>query len=135
MLTHCTARFVDRDMFMRYRGGGIGHKYMRAIEEIYENMSREQAHHKASKQASSPEEPMNMGDVDGGGSDDEHEPDAPTNIQTPDATGDDDNSDLDGSDYEPPETDSGGSGSSGESNTDDVDSEGEVPESYGLGGL
>ena len=25
-------RFVDRDMFMRYRGGGVGHLYMRAIE-------------------------------------------------------------------------------------------------------
>jgi hypothetical protein len=25
--------FVDRDMFMRYRGGGVGHKYMRAIEQ------------------------------------------------------------------------------------------------------
>ncbi|KAF9783930.1 hypothetical protein BJ322DRAFT_1109780 [Thelephora terrestris] len=24
--------FVDRDMFMRYRGGGVGHLYMRAIE-------------------------------------------------------------------------------------------------------
>jgi len=25
--------FVDRDMFMRYRGGGVGHKYMRTIEQ------------------------------------------------------------------------------------------------------
>lgn len=24
--------FVDRDMFMRFRGGGVGHLYMRAIE-------------------------------------------------------------------------------------------------------
>ncbi|KAF9644427.1 hypothetical protein BDM02DRAFT_3190600 [Thelephora ganbajun] len=24
--------FVDRDMFMRYQGGGVGHLYMRAIE-------------------------------------------------------------------------------------------------------
>ena len=27
------ASFVDRDMFMRYRGGGVGHIYMRAIEQ------------------------------------------------------------------------------------------------------
>jgi hypothetical protein len=27
-------------MLMRYRGGGIGHKYMRDIETKYENMSR-----------------------------------------------------------------------------------------------
>ena len=33
-------------MFMRYRGGGIGHKYMREIEEKYENMSRERLHGK-----------------------------------------------------------------------------------------
>ena len=29
----CIISFVDRDMFMRYRGGGVGHKYMRAIEK------------------------------------------------------------------------------------------------------
>ena len=39
-------RFVDRDMFMRYRGGGVGHKYMRVIESLYEDMSRERIHHK-----------------------------------------------------------------------------------------
>ena len=26
------ARLVDRDMFMRFRGGGVGHMYMREIE-------------------------------------------------------------------------------------------------------
>jgi hypothetical protein len=25
--------FVDRDMFMRYRGGGVGHTYMRVVEQ------------------------------------------------------------------------------------------------------
>ena len=39
-------RFVDRDMFMCYRGSGIGHTYMWEIEEIYENMSCERIHHK-----------------------------------------------------------------------------------------
>jgi len=38
-------RFVDRDMFMRYRGGGIGHKYMREVEAKYENMSLERDHY------------------------------------------------------------------------------------------
>ena len=37
-------RFVDRDMFMHYRGGGIGHRYMREIEKKYENMSLERIH-------------------------------------------------------------------------------------------
>lgn len=53
LLTHATdllpltssGRFVDRDMFMRYRGGGVGHKYMREIEAKYENMSLERLHH------------------------------------------------------------------------------------------
>ena len=31
---------------MRYRGGGVGHKYMREIEAKYENMSRERLHGK-----------------------------------------------------------------------------------------
>ena len=37
-------RFVDRDMFMRYRGGGVGHKYMREVETKHENMSLERTH-------------------------------------------------------------------------------------------
>jgi hypothetical protein len=40
-------RFVDRDMFMRYRGGGIGHKYMREVELKYENMSIKRSHTKS----------------------------------------------------------------------------------------
>ena len=31
-------------MFMRYRGGSIGHKYMHEIETRYENMSLERIH-------------------------------------------------------------------------------------------
>jgi hypothetical protein len=31
MLTH-PCRLADRDMFMRFRGGGVGHLYMRQIE-------------------------------------------------------------------------------------------------------
>ena len=31
ILTH-TIRLADRDMFMRFRGGGVGHLYMRQIE-------------------------------------------------------------------------------------------------------
>jgi hypothetical protein len=46
ILTGHNDRFVDRDMFMRYRGGGIGHKYMREIEAAYNDMSRERIHHK-----------------------------------------------------------------------------------------
>ena len=31
-------------MFMRYRGGGIGHKYMRDVEKKHEDMSLEHVH-------------------------------------------------------------------------------------------
>ena len=31
-------------MFIRYRGGGIGHKYMREVEAKYENMSLKRTH-------------------------------------------------------------------------------------------
>jgi hypothetical protein len=55
---------------MRYRGGGIGHKYMRAIEEVYENMSRKRTHHKERKRAPSDKDMM-----------DEHEPEAFTQSQ------------------------------------------------------
>ena len=37
-------RFVDQDMFMWYRGGRVGHKYMQEIEAKYENMSIECDH-------------------------------------------------------------------------------------------
>ena len=52
-------------MFMRYRGSGIGHTYMRAIEQVYENMSRERIHHKVRKRKDAqPNEDAPMG-VDG----------------------------------------------------------------------
>ena len=41
---HPHTRFVNHDMFMRYRGGGIGHKYMREVEMKYENMSLKRSH-------------------------------------------------------------------------------------------
>jgi hypothetical protein len=66
-------------MFMRYRGGGIGHKYMRAIEEIYENMSRERTHHKERKRAPPDKDAM---DVDNeSASDNGREPEAFTQPQ------------------------------------------------------
>lgn len=128
----CAIRFVDRDMFMRYRGGGIGHKYMREIEEIYENMCRERTHHKEQKHRHTPpskdsadassKDAMNADS----GSDDEH------------GIGRDNGSDSDSdsdSDYQYVETDSGGSGSSGSDISDVSDSEDEFHESYGLGAL
>ena len=47
--------------------GGIGHKYMRAIEEVYENMTRERTHHKEYKRKHAPpdEDSMDVDDVDG----------------------------------------------------------------------
>jgi hypothetical protein len=64
-----SARFVDRDMFMRYRGGGIGHKYMREIEERFDNMSLERNHWNRSK----PRAQDNDMDVDAAGSEEEPE--------------------------------------------------------------
>lgn len=123
---------------MRYRGGGIGHKYMRQIEEIYENMSRERVHHKERKRQHSPSsndtmDTSSMGatDADGtnSGSDDEREP------ETSRDNGLDSDSDSD-SDYQYVEVDSEGSGSSGDdSDGSDFDSEGEPCDSYGLGAL
>jgi hypothetical protein len=74
---HLPFRFVDRDMFMRYRGGGIGHKYMRAIEETYENMSRERIHHKGRKRGgarSQKDTPMDVDNADNDDSEGEGEP-------------------------------------------------------------
>lgn len=33
------ARFVDRDMFMRFRGGGIGHKSTQERTQVFEQQS------------------------------------------------------------------------------------------------
>ena len=139
MLFRCayslTRRFVDRDMFMRYRGGGVGHKYMRVIEEIFENMSRERLHHQERKRASSSTDATDANDVDS--SDDEREPQGsePTKATEGNGRVDEDDDDDDGSDYEPVEGDSGGSGSSEDSDTYDSDSDGELLETYGLGAL
>ena len=127
-------RFVDRDMFMCYQGSRIGHTYMREIEEIYENMSRERIHHKEGNHASSMNDPAGADSINGNGSDDECATNESTNTQ---AAGDGDNnldsaSDLD---YNPSGTDSEGSGSSEKSYTDDVDSEDDGFESYRFGDL
>jgi len=74
-------RFVDRDIFMRYRGGGIGHRYMRAIEEIYENMSRERMHHKERGRKDAPLDKDAMDVDDESASDDEREPEVPAQSQ------------------------------------------------------
>ena len=79
-LTPHIIRFVDRDMFMRFRGGGIGHKYMRAVEKVYENMSRKRIHHKESKRAPLDKDTLDV--CDESGSDNEHEPDASTSSRT-----------------------------------------------------
>lgn len=52
--THIYPRIVDRDMFMRYRGGGIGHRYMREVEDRFEDMRREQDYTEEVPQASHP---------------------------------------------------------------------------------
>ena len=39
----------NHDMFMHFCGGGVGHKYMQAIEAAYKNMSHEQVHYKEHK--------------------------------------------------------------------------------------
>ena len=41
-------------MFMRYRGGGIGHEYMREIESRFEDMQHDQADPGTTPQATCP---------------------------------------------------------------------------------
>ena len=122
---HISVRFVDHDMFMRYRGGGIGHKYMREIEEKYENMSRERVHGDHRSKPSVPDESGSDGDRSdgiGGG-----EP------ETRDGGRFDGDESVD-EDYAPSETgnfdDNGGPGDSLE-DSDEIESDG-GHESYGL---
>ena len=142
-------------MFMRYRGGGIGHKYMRAIEELYENMSRERIHYKERKRKhTQPDKDTPMDDNDSDNGDDKTEGEAPgsqasrdtheTSATTAantngasnlmgDTPGDDKHSDDDDDDDDDIlESDSR---SSGISDSDDLDSNESCGgyESYGLG--
>jgi len=112
-------RFVDRDMFMRYRGGGIGHKYMRAIEQVYENMSRERIHHKQAKRSSARSEaPVDVDDTDSGG-EGEGEPTGPQTDQ-PGGQGGSDTADGDDDG-----DDDGNDGNDGNDNGDDDDDDGD----------
>jgi len=110
---------------MRYRGGGIGHVYMREIEELYENMSRERIHHKERKGGSAPTDTAATID-----SDDECEPTGSPQARAEAGEGD---SDPDDSDFE--DIDSDLDSPSEDSDSDDLDSEDEVYDSYGLGDL
>lgn len=119
-------------MFMRYRGGGIGHKYMRVIEELYENMSRERIHHKVRGDTSLA---TDTAAVD---SDDECESTGASQTraeagQEGDRADGDDSDDSDDLDFE--YYDSGSDSLSEDSNSDDLDSGDEDYDSYGLGDL
>jgi len=113
---------------------------MREIEEIYDNMSRERAHHKERTQhSSSPggttDAPSKDATNPNGADDDsdsEHEPEAGRD----NGLGLDSDSDSD-SDYQYVEPGSGGSGGSGsgDDGSDDSDSEDGPCESYGFGAL
>jgi hypothetical protein len=130
-------------MFMRYRGGGIGHKYMRAIEAAYENMSRKRIHGKGrTHRPVNPEEVVADADDDGDSADNEAEPTGTQAVQgaqgnrqenvTHNCDRDDDDEDDD--DYAPSSDESH---SSGVSNSDDLDSDEHegFEEIYGFGDL
>jgi hypothetical protein len=109
---------------------------MREIEDVYENMSRERVHHKECKNAPSSKDPMNAGTADDSDSDDdEDETQGPTDTQSGQAVGSSDSGSD--SDYLPPGTNSGGSDSRspGDSDMEELDSEGGVMDSYGFGDL
>lgn len=72
-------------MFMRYRGGGIGHKYMREIESKFENMSRERLHGKQPRHEPRPSQTNNTG-IDST-SDSDDEPEDPVQPGTPQGDG------------------------------------------------
>ena len=121
-------------MFMRYRGSGIGHRYMREIEDIYENMSRERLHHR--KHTSTSGGPANTNTTNhSDDNDDEHETEGPAGAQPGQAAGGDDSGLESDSEYLASGTDSQGSHSSGGSDSEEFDSEDEVADSYGLGDL
>ena len=103
-------RFVDRNMFMRYRGGGFGHKYMQDIEAKHENMSRERLHGKKPRDKPRPQADNSVSDVSdsdddsqdgegssssskGEGSDSSDEDSAPSETGLSDDTGADSDSD------------------------------------------
>lgn len=127
-------------MFMRYRGGGIGHKYMRDIEAKYENMSRERLHGKQPHgehrppRAPNTDEPGGTSDSDGG-PEDPTQPGAPhqdgPSTENPGSDGggndEDDEGDED-NDYVPSET---GSSSDFVADSDEIASDFDY-ESYGL---
>ena len=145
-------------MFMRYWGGGIGHKYMQKVEATYENMSRERSHGKqlrrepGTPQASNEdahgsgdepeddahndgEEPMDYAHNDGNESmDDAHNSsDEPENtMQTGASNIDGDNSELDEAEDEDCELSEGSSGGDEGEYSDEVASEGDGYDSYGL---
>ena len=114
-------------MFMRYRGGGIGHKYMWEIEAKYENMSRTRSHGKqVHHEPDTPQTDEGRGD--------EAEGIAPTST----LGSDNDGSNSDESDDEDAQDLSEGSSSSDESvdsdesfDSDEIASEGDY-DLYGL---
>jgi hypothetical protein len=131
-LTGHDDRFVDRDMFMRYRGGGIGHKYMREIEAVYEDMSRERIHHKkGNRRTVHPEKEATTGtnhyNPESESEDDHTDPQASQGTQAgrqgdaPIGGGDRDHGDDDVDDDYVPSSDD--SCSSGVSDSDDLDSD------------
>ena len=100
-------------MFVQYRGGGVGHKYMREVEAQYEDMSLKRVHGK----------PRSKRPRDANGTTGTHEgPQAPLDDQNPPqhsgpqegSHSNGDESDLDDSDYMPPGTNN----SNGEGSTD-----------------
>ncbi|KAF9784349.1 hypothetical protein BJ322DRAFT_1007005 [Thelephora terrestris] len=132
--TYYVNQFVDRDMFMRYRGGGVGHKYMREVESKYGNMARTRLHGKQVHQEPTATQTGNEGATSGCDSDNE-----PGSTQTTTATGKDSATDDSGeeSDHEEDEhhhTSEGGSGGDEEPevDSDELASENDDYESYGL---
>lgn len=106
-------------MFMRYRGGGVGHRYMRAIEAVCENMSRERNHHKERKRKRTPpsKDAMDVDDTNTSTSESEPEPTHPRTDRRTDGSGVSDSDDAsDGSESSGSDGDEG----SKTSGSDDV---------------
>lgn len=119
-------------MFMRYRGGGVGHRYMRAIEAVCENMARERTHHKERKRTHAPPSKDAMDVDDASTSTSESEPES-THPQTDQRMDESEVSDSDDASNGSESSDSGSDGGDGdktgssddvsESNSDEVVSE------------
>ena len=82
---------------MHFHGGGVGHKYMRAIKAAYENMSHKWVHHKERKRKPPPgKDAMDVDNTGTSTSESKLDPDCPKTDQHADLGEDQDSNGASG---------------------------------------